>query len=246
MPYVEARSLHDTLGLVGSDWDITMRTALPLHGLENFPVSPSPELFALRHRLLAAQVELELSHDRTLAEMHHIPPTAIDTIRQQTLELYEADTPDDAYTKAVKIGNIALPIGEGTAPGVPVATLEARGAVPLTSGTRRTQTTNARAIANNMIWYMLSPHADPHTSYQPQAETDLSTRELQVGLLAVLGIANPQIATHLELAENTVKTYLRTLRAQVGVKDRSELLDALVERNHIQKAPPRLRAPKTR
>lgn len=57
----------------------------------------------------------------------------------------------------------------------------------------------------------------------------LSDRELEVGQLAILGLATREIAARLFLSENTVKTHLRNLYKKTGAANRNDLYRSLVE-----------------
>lgn len=57
----------------------------------------------------------------------------------------------------------------------------------------------------------------------------LSHRELEVGQLAVLGVATRDIAQQLYLSENTVKTHLKSLYRKTGAINRNDLYRRLVE-----------------
>lgn len=49
----------------------------------------------------------------------------------------------------------------------------------------------------------------------------LTSRELEVLHLAALGHTNAAIGRHLQLTENTIKTYMRRILAALGARDRA-------------------------
>ncbi len=71
--------------------------------------------------------------------------------------------------------------------------------------------------------------------------TQLSTRELEVGELAVAGLSTRDIAQRLYISENTVKTHLRHVYRKTGTGGRGELLRRLLpgHQDASPAAPPR-------
>jgi DNA-binding CsgD family transcriptional regulator len=61
---------------------------------------------------------------------------------------------------------------------------------------------------------------------RPNSMEPLSQRERQVAELLVEGYANVNIAAHLQLSENTVRTYVRRLYRKLGVYNRLQLVRA--------------------
>ncbi len=67
---------------------------------------------------------------------------------------------------------------------------------------------------------LLDELAEPAPS-APVAE-DLTERELEVLACLAQGLGNKEIATALNIAENTVKTHVRSILAKLGVRSRTE------------------------
>lgn len=69
---------------------------------------------------------------------------------------------------------------------------------------------------------------DPQLWLGLREELALSPRELDVAILLVLGHSVRQIAHRLGIANGTVLTYMKRLRAKTGRTRRSELVTALL------------------
>jgi DNA-binding NarL/FixJ family response regulator len=61
----------------------------------------------------------------------------------------------------------------------------------------------------------------------------LTERERQVLQLAAEGLANKQIASRLEISENTVKFHLSSLYAKLGATSRTEAVRAGARRGWV-------------
>ncbi|MBD2465226.1 response regulator transcription factor [Oscillatoria sp. FACHB-1407] len=61
---------------------------------------------------------------------------------------------------------------------------------------------------------------EDHDSNSVKPTPDLSARELEVLQLLVEGLSNPEIAAHLYLSPNTVKTHVRGILNKLGVQHR--------------------------
>jgi len=64
-----------------------------------------------------------------------------------------------------------------------------------------------------------TPHADQSSLMDP-----LSKRELEILRLLPTGQTGPQIADHLYLSNNTVKTHLRNIYSKLHVNNRAEAI----------------------
>jgi len=60
----------------------------------------------------------------------------------------------------------------------------------------------------------------------PRAETLLSPREREVARMLVEGYANLNVAAHLGISENTIRTYIRRLYKKLNVCNRIDLIRA--------------------
>jgi DNA-binding CsgD family transcriptional regulator len=60
----------------------------------------------------------------------------------------------------------------------------------------------------------------------PRAETLLSPREREVSRMLVEGYANLNVAAHLGISENTIRTYIRRLYKKLNVCNRIDLIRA--------------------
>ncbi len=69
---------------------------------------------------------------------------------------------------------------------------------------------------------LLERHPLPLLNQAEQVVNPLTERERQVLQLTAQGLANKQIATSLEISENTVKFHLSSLYAKLGVTSRTE------------------------
>jgi DNA-binding CsgD family transcriptional regulator len=63
-------------------------------------------------------------------------------------------------------------------------------------------------------------------SFAPRADTLLSPREREVARLLVEGYANLNVAAHLGISENTIRTYIRRLYKKLNVCNRIDLIRA--------------------
>jgi DNA-binding NarL/FixJ family response regulator len=61
----------------------------------------------------------------------------------------------------------------------------------------------------------------------------LSSRELEVLNLIVLGLANKQIAYTLNIAEETAKVHVKNILHKLGVQDRTQAATAAIQRGII-------------
>jgi DNA-binding NarL/FixJ family response regulator len=66
-----------------------------------------------------------------------------------------------------------------------------------------------------------------------QVVDPLTERERQVLQLTAQGLANKQIATSLDISENTVKFHLSSLYAKLGVTSRTEAVRAGARRGWV-------------
>lgn len=76
--------------------------------------------------------------------------------------------------------------------------------------------------APTLVQNLLERHPEPVQEETGQIVDPLTERERQVLQLAAEGLANKQIATSLEISENTVKFHLSSLYAKLGVTNRTE------------------------
>jgi two-component system NarL family response regulator len=65
------------------------------------------------------------------------------------------------------------------------------------------------------------------------ARPDLTHRELQVLELVVRGLVNKQIAYSLNLAEHTVKNYVKSILAKLEVQDRTQAATVAIQRGIV-------------
>ena len=68
---------------------------------------------------------------------------------------------------------------------------------------------------------------------QDQLRTELTARELQVLELVVRGLVNKQIAYSLNLAEYTVKNYVKSILRKLGAQDRTQAATEAIRRGII-------------
>jgi DNA-binding CsgD family transcriptional regulator len=68
------------------------------------------------------------------------------------------------------------------------------------------------------------------------APTELSDRELELLSLLVTGATNQQIALHLHISVNTVKTHLRNIFFKLGVESRTEATTYAIQHRLVQMA----------
>lgn len=65
---------------------------------------------------------------------------------------------------------------------------------------------------------------------EPAVRKTLTARECEVLRYVCQGLANKEIAEHLKISENTVKSFLQQLFAKAGVRTRSQLVRVGIER----------------
>ncbi|MBW4716327.1 response regulator transcription factor [Saccharothrix obliqua] len=71
--------------------------------------------------------------------------------------------------------------------------------------------------------------ARPAQAVKPAALSVLTDRETEVLRLVATGLSNTEIATHLVLAEQTVKTHVSRVLAKLGLRDRAQAVIAAYE-----------------
>jgi len=71
--------------------------------------------------------------------------------------------------------------------------------------------------------------APPGNSPDTREQAALTTRETEVLRLLVQGLANKEIAAHMEVSESTVKNTIQQLFAKTGVRTRSQLVRVALE-----------------
>lgn len=133
MPYAEAQDIREML--IGDakkvesspSWGITVRTPTPLtYNHQQLPVIPSPNTFAIRHKILATSIEADIP-DCYLATELNIDDHEVALHRKQVLEAYQTDHLPTAYARAISIGNLVAPILEKNAPHHSVMSIQAHG-----------------------------------------------------------------------------------------------------------------------
>jgi DNA-binding NarL/FixJ family response regulator len=80
---------------------------------------------------------------------------------------------------------------------------------------------------------LLEQHPRPMPEEAEQVVDPLTERERQVLQLTAQGLANKQIASSLEISENTVKFHLSSLYAKLGVTSRTEAVRAGARRGWV-------------
>jgi DNA-binding CsgD family transcriptional regulator len=68
---------------------------------------------------------------------------------------------------------------------------------------------------------------------EPQGNTELSERELEILKLLATGLSNKEIASQLFLSVNTVKVHLRNIFAKLGVQSRTEATLIAIQRGYV-------------
>jgi DNA-binding NarL/FixJ family response regulator len=84
-----------------------------------------------------------------------------------------------------------------------------------------------------LIQRLLERHPLPMLDEAEQVIAPLTERESQVLQLTAQGLANKQIATSLDISENTVKFHLSSLYAKLGVTSRMEAVRAGARRGWV-------------
>ncbi len=70
--------------------------------------------------------------------------------------------------------------------------------------------------------YVILPGPNPRTASAPARPAGLSERELEVLRLIAIGYTNDEIARHLFLSINSVKTYIRSAYRKIGATRRTQ------------------------
>src|SRR5512143_2021562 len=73
----------------------------------------------------------------------------------------------------------------------------------------------------------------PEEIIEPQGNTELSERELEILKLLATGLSNKEIAAQLFLSVNTVKVHLRNIFAKLGVQSRTEAILIAIQRGYV-------------
>ena len=84
-----------------------------------------------------------------------------------------------------------------------------------------------------LVQGLLERHPLPVLDEAEQVVDSLTERERQVLQLTAQGLANKQIASSLEISENTVKFHLSSLYAKLGVTSRTEAVRAGARRGWV-------------
>src|SRR5512143_1919021 len=73
----------------------------------------------------------------------------------------------------------------------------------------------------------------PEEIIEPQGNTELSERELEILKLLATGLSNKEIASQLFLSVNTVKVHLRNIFAKLGVQSRTEATVIAIQLGYV-------------
>ncbi len=73
---------------------------------------------------------------------------------------------------------------------------------------------------------VMAPEEDPHVSSRPVNVGLLTERQKEVLLLLSQGLSNKIIASHLDLAEGTVKLHVSAIMRALGARSRTEAVVA--------------------
>ncbi len=84
-----------------------------------------------------------------------------------------------------------------------------------------------------LVQSLLERHPLPMLEHGEQVVDRLTERERQVLQLTAQGLPNKQIASELEISENTVKFHLSSLYAKLGVTSRTEAVRAGARRGYV-------------
>ena len=84
-----------------------------------------------------------------------------------------------------------------------------------------------------LVQSLLERHPLPMLEHGEQVVNRLTERERQVLQLTAQGLPNKQIASELEISENTVKFHLSSLYAKLGVTSRTEAVRAGARRGWV-------------
>lgn len=84
-----------------------------------------------------------------------------------------------------------------------------------------------------LVQSLLERHPLPMLEHGEQVVNRLTERERQVLQLTAQGLPNKQIASELEISENTVKFHLSSLYAKLGVTSRTEAVRAGARRGYV-------------
>jgi two-component system sensor kinase FixL len=86
------------------------------------------------------------------------------------------------------------------------------------------------AIIGEVIEESGATSPNPGISDPPQDPNSLNSREMDVLRFLVQGLANKEIAAHMDISESTVKNTFQQLFAKFGVRSRSQLVRVALER----------------
>lgn len=64
--------------------------------------------------------------------------------------------------------------------------------------------------------------------------TELGRRQLEVVELASHGLSNQQIARHMNISDNTVKTHLRKVSEALGISSRAGIVGECFRRGYLE------------
>jgi DNA-binding NarL/FixJ family response regulator len=71
------------------------------------------------------------------------------------------------------------------------------------------------------------------TQDDPDAPKRLTRRESEIIRCVAMGMRNAEVAEHLSLSENTVKTHLTNIFQKLGIRDRLELTHYAIRRGLV-------------
>ncbi len=129
----------------------------------------------------------------------------------------------------IRVSSVVLTGSENHPDYVQVVRLGARGLV-LKGDSPEKLFTAIRTVANGELAFndevaqgIITAMADGQPQQPPSNMNRLSEREKQIAYLVARGMKNKDIATQLNISENTVKRHLQSIFSKTGARDRLEL-----------------------
>jgi DNA-binding CsgD family transcriptional regulator len=227
MTHNTMHSLRSTLDLVDGNWDIGIRTAVPL-GIEEEPELPAPP----------QQASSVVSMTDTSFLASHVPVISLHAYgRPQQWETMVNKKPEVARNIVAVLtryaqGMIYKQIGRD----VPDIWSEDRAKyfMRIAGAVLGGPDAASRVLIAHALGII--PAEELQQGYR--LDTKIPHRRLQVGSLAMLGMSDKAIAMQLCTAPSTVKSHVRDLLPALGATHRADISTALIRRGNMIIAPP--------
>jgi DNA-binding NarL/FixJ family response regulator len=140
-------------------------------------------------------------------------------------------TMDDIPSLAQKTAVIVLTASESPENGMAALRLGARALVQKRFAIE-TLMTAIQSVLEGNVWMPPALQA-AFTQQDPDSRKRLTRRESEIIRCVAMGMRNAEVAEHLSLSENTVKTHMTNIFHKLGIRDRLELTHYAIKRGLV-------------